>query len=137
MEDTKEYLGRGMKFPPQVDAVTGRFKQVSYEEDIKEAIYILLMTSKGERVMLPDFGCDIQKFIYDIPSSTYVSLLKIEILDALVKWEPRISNIEIEIDTAELSNAKVLIKLQYLVRTTNHSDNLVFPYYLEQGRVAE
>lgn len=133
MEGTKEFLGRGMKFPPQVDAVTGRFKQTSYEEDIKEAIYLILMTSKGERVMMSDFGCDLQNYIYDIPSSTYLNLLKIEILDALVKWEPRISEIEVEIDTKELINAKVIIKLKYLVRSTNDTDNLVFPYYLEQG----
>lgn len=133
MEEAKEFLGRGMKFPPQIDAVTGRFKASTYEEDIKEAIYLILMTAKGERVMMSDFGCDLQNFIYDIPSSTYLNLLKVEILDALAKWEPRIAETEVTIDTNELINGRVLIKLNYLIRSNNNADNLVFPYYLEQG----
>lgn len=131
--NSKAFLGRGMKFPPEVDAATGRFKMAYYEEDIREAIYIILMTQKGERVMLSDFGCNIQDYIYQLPNTTYLNLLKVEVLDALTKWEPRISDIVIEIDTKQLNDAKILLHITYVVKSTNSEENLVFPYYLNRG----
>lgn len=133
MKDAKAFLGKGIKFPPQVDSVTGKFKLSEYDEDIKEAIYIILMTQKGERAMLPDFGCNLQNYVYELPSSTYLNLLKVEIADALTKWEPRIINIEVDIDTRQMIDAKVIINISYVVRRTNGQDNLVFPYYLNEG----
>ncbi|MDF2615253.1 MAG: baseplate protein [Clostridia bacterium] len=131
--NTKAFLGRGMKFPPEVDAATGRFQMAYYEEDIKESIYIILMTQKGERVMLPDFGCNIQDYIYQLPNTTYMNLLKVEVLNALTKWEPRITDIMIEIDTKQLFDAKVIVNISYVIKSTNSADNLVFPYYLNKG----
>lgn len=133
MINTKAFLGRGMKFPPEVDPATGRFQMAYYEEDIKDSIYIILMTQKGERVMLPDFGCNIQDYIYQLPNTTYLNLLKVEVLNALTKWEPRIGDITIKIDTKELIDAKVLVNISYIVKSTNTEDNLVFPYYLNKG----
>lgn len=55
----KDFLGTGWKFPVEVDEITGRIKMSSYEEDIQEAIGIILKTRKGERMMRPDFGCEL------------------------------------------------------------------------------
>lgn len=131
--DTKAFLGRGMKFPPTIDTATGKFKMAYYEEDIKESIYIILMTQKGERVMLPEFGCNIQDYIYQLPNTTYLNLLKVEVLNALTKWEPRITQITIDIDISQLLDAKVIVSVSYVVKSTNSEDNLVFPYYLNKG----
>ncbi|MCD6482266.1 MAG: GPW/gp25 family protein, partial [Candidatus Izimaplasma sp.] len=57
------FLGTGWKFPIEVDSTTGRIKTVSYEDDIKESIFIILGTGKGERIMRPDFGSNINKYI--------------------------------------------------------------------------
>lgn len=131
MWEKKKFLGTGVKFPPQIDPVTGRFQMVSYEEDIKEAIYVILMTSKGERVMQPDFGCNLGEYVFELSNPTYMSLLKKEMIEALVKWEPRIDEIEIDINTTEIYNGKLQLNISYIVRATNNEDNLVFPYYLE------
>jgi hypothetical protein len=44
---SKGFLGTGFKFPIQVDPNTGRMRTSSHEEDIKEAIGIILNTRKG------------------------------------------------------------------------------------------
>lgn len=67
MEDSRAFLGRGFAFPPKVDPVTGKFRMTEGEEDIRQAIYIILMTRLKERAMLPDFGCNLQDYIFDLP----------------------------------------------------------------------
>ena len=42
----KEFLGKGMKFPPQINPATGRFVTVDGAQAIKESIYLILMTAK-------------------------------------------------------------------------------------------
>ena len=130
---SKGFLGTGFKFPIQVDPSTGRMKTSSHEEDIKEAIGIILNTRKGERVMNPDFGCGIHEFAFGTTDFTTLSLMRKEIIDALVMWEPRIDEIEVTIDDSQSEAGKVIINIYYVVRSTNNPFNLVFPYYINEG----
>ncbi|NLL17602.1 MAG: GPW/gp25 family protein [Clostridia bacterium] len=130
---SKGFLGTGFKFPIQVDPSTGRMKTSSHEEDIKEAIGIILNTRKGERVMNPDFGCGIHEFAFGTTDFTTLSLMRKEIIDALVMWEPRIDEIEVTIDDSQSEAGKVIINISYVVRSTNNPFNLVFPYYINEG----
>ena len=128
----KAFLGVWFKFPVQVDANTGRMATVSYEEDIQEAIRIILMTRKGERLRNPEFGCGIHDYAFESLDFTTVSTMKREIEIALVKWEPRIENIEVSIDT-DVGEGMIQIEIGYVVRSTNNPFNLVFPYYINEG----
>ena len=56
MDSSRAFLGKGFAFPPEVDPVTGHFRMAEGEEDIRQAIYIILMTRLKERAMLPEFG---------------------------------------------------------------------------------
>ncbi len=126
------FLGTGFKFPVQVDENTGRMATISYEEDIKEAIYIILMTKKGERLRNPDFGCGIHQYTFEVLDYTTVSAMKREVEYALVHWEPRIQEIRVKVDT-EQEEGMVLIEIGYVVRKTNNPFNLVFPFYMNEG----
>ena len=128
----KAFLGTGFKFPVQVDENTGRMATVSYEEDIREAIRIILMTRKGERLRNPDFGCGIHEYAFGTLDFTTVSAMKHEVERALVRWEPRIEEIEVKLDT-EQGEGMVLIEIGYVVRRTNNPFNLVFPFYINEG----
>jgi phage baseplate assembly protein W len=128
-----EFLGRGFAFPPRVDAAQGRFVMCEGEEDIKEALYILLMTRKGERVMLPDYGCSLQDHVFDLPDAASTGQLKREIIQAIVDWEPRVVDVVVDIDITDIRNGKLVIDVGYKVRDTNNPGNLVFPYYLYEG----
>ncbi|BEP29033.1 GPW/gp25 family protein [Helicovermis profundi] len=131
------FLGTGWKFPIEVDSTTGRIKSSSFEEDIRESIFIILGTRKGERIMRPEFGSNINKYIFDIPDTTTITLITQEIKDSLQEWEPRITDVEVNIKTDEIENEKLLIDIRYKVRRTNNLFNLVYPFYISEGTKLE
>lgn len=133
MENTKAFLGCGFSFPPQIDKATGRFVMCSAEEDIRQSIYLILMTKKRERAMMPEFGCDIHNYVFGLPDEASLSMVQSEILDALTKWEPRIINIHVGVDARQINQGKIVFDISYTVRATNNPNNLVFPYYLYEG----
>ncbi len=126
----KSFLGTGWKFPVQVDETTGRIMTSRYEEDIQEAIRLIVMTGKGERVMRPDFGCGLREYLFQGLDYETVTQMRAEIEEALTVWEPRITEIEADVVPDE---GKMFIHVSYVVRSTNNPFNLVFPYYLTEG----
>lgn len=132
-EDANAFLGRGFKFPVQADEVTGRMKTSSYEEDIKEAIYIILMTKKGERIMNPAFGCGAHDYAFDTMDYTTLSMVEREVREALTLWEPRITDLNVNLTIDESRDGCIIIDVDYVVRSTNNPYNLVFPFYLNEG----
>ena len=130
---SKSFLGTGFKFPVQVDPNTGRVRTSSEEEDIKEAIRIILGTQPGERPMAPKFGCSVNSFVFASMDYTSVMLLRREIEDSLVLWEPRIKNIDVEIERSPQDSGVLMIQINYVVRSTNNPYNLVYPFYINEG----
>lgn len=129
-----DFLGTGWKFPPQADYATGRIRTVSQEEDIAEAVMLILSTRKGERVMRPDFGCGIHKFVFAEMNYTEIKEMEREITDAITAWEPRVTEPEAEIGLERIQEGVVMISVTYTVRSTNNPYNLVFPYYINEGQ---
>ncbi|MDR2908437.1 MAG: GPW/gp25 family protein, partial [Oscillospiraceae bacterium] len=70
LDSTAEFLGRGWSFPPRVDPATGRFAVCSGEEDIRQSIWIILMTRLGERQMLPNFGSSLHNYVFELPDAS-------------------------------------------------------------------
>lgn len=133
MNSSKDFLGRGFAFPPRIDSATGQFVMAESEEDIRQSIYIILMTRMKERAMLPDFGCNLHEYIFEIPDSEFEVEIGNEIVEALTKYEPRIINVEVRVDTKNLTDGMIYLNIDYTVRATNNPNNLVFPYYLMEG----
>lgn len=128
----KEFLGRGWKFPLSLE-VDGQIAVSEYEEDIREAIGIILGTSRGERVMRPDFGCGIHDFVFEVLNTSTQTLITNSVKEALTQWEPRIQLIEVKVSTENINEGKLMINIDYRVRSTNNSFNLVYPFYLGGG----
>lgn len=132
-DNPESFLGCGFKFPVLVDEATGRFKMSSYEEDIREAILIILNTRPGERVMRPEFGCRIYDYLFESMSFSVLTSMSEAVREALVVWEPRIDDIEVDIDTERISDGIAEINIRYVVRKTNNPYNLVYPFYINEG----
>ena len=130
---TKEFLGVGWKFPVEVDKTTGRIKTSSYEEDIKESIRIIMMTRKGERMMMPEFGCGIQDCIFETMETSSLARMEQEIMHALIRWEPRIIEPRVHVEQDKNEEGRLNIYVNYVVRSTNNPYNLVYPYYINEG----
>jgi phage baseplate assembly protein W len=129
----KDFLGKGWKFPVQVDG-SGRITLSQFEEDIREAIRIILLTSKGERVMRPEFGAGLHDFVFETMSATNIGAIQSAIQDALIEWEPRIELLSVKVEPDSGEVGKLLIDVDYRVRANNTQFNLVFPFYVSQGQ---
>ena len=133
MINNPDFLGNGWSFPPNADPVTGRITMCTGEEDIKQSIKIILLTRLNERVMLPLFGCGMHNFIFEVTDDASIALFQNDIISALTIWEPRIINTNVDVDISKGFDGIVLLNISYTVRATNNPNNLVFPYYIDEG----
>ena len=129
----RAFLGAGMKFPPQIDPGTGRFAVSEREQSVRESVYLILMTSRGERWLEPNFGSQMASYAFMDTSPTMLRMLSDDLRDLLLTQEPRISDVDVEIDP-ETKNGCLLVSIRYTVAATNSQDNLVFPFYLNAAR---
>ena len=130
-ESHKAHLGVGWAFP--VKPADGRLVFARYEDDVEQAFQIILLTARGERVMLPDFGAGLRDYVFEPNSAPVRARIAETVRKALVDWEPRITLENVEV-TAGDENNLVLIHIDYVVRATNQFYNRVFPFYLLEGR---
>ena len=127
----KEFLGRGWKFPVKIGH-DGAFVLSEGNEDIRESILIILKTAKGERVMEPDFGCGIHDYVFEVVNSLTTVRMQEDIKKALLLYEPRIEVVQISNEYIE--SGILLFSIDYRVISTNSRYNLVYPYYISEGR---
>jgi phage baseplate assembly protein W len=129
---SEEFLGTGWSFPVDTDH-RGDVAASSAETDIRESIRIILGTAKGERLMRSEFGCDIHKHLFSAANPATLNLIERSVREALVRWEPRIDIESVDARTDDEEPNKVLIEIDYHVRTTNSLSNMVYPFYLTEG----
>ncbi len=126
----KKILGTGWQFPIALDR-GNTIALAQYEEKIRQSILIILSTAKGERVMRPDFGCDIHERVFGVIDASMLTLIRSDVEEALILWEPRIEVLSITLVTEALSEGRIDIQVEYKVRYTNTDYNMVYPFYLE------
>lgn len=135
----KEILGVGWNFPVRVDRRmeteasapyhgSGGIALSRHEQDIEQAMQIILGTSKGERRMRPTFGCDIHTLVYSPLNESTFNLMRHHVTEALEMWEPRIDVREILI-SPDQRNGRADIIVNYEVRATKDARTLVYPFY--------
>jgi phage baseplate assembly protein W len=124
-----EILGSGLAFPLQVDA-RGALSLAGGEDDIAQAIELILGTAPGEREMRPEFGCAVHDLVFDTIDAAMIGKLETAIRSALDRWEPRIEVDDLTFDLSAVADGQLLITISYRVRTTNNQRNLVYPFYV-------
>jgi len=135
-DNMARFLGVGWQFPVSIEdpnATKKRFAKAEYEESIKQSIWIILFTAKGERVMRPDFGCGIHELVFAPNDAATRGMAEHHVREALLLWEPRIEVIEVKATAAGAQDEELRISIDYRVRTTDSRFNLVYPFYLERG----
>jgi phage baseplate assembly protein W len=137
-EMTSEFLGVGWASPVQLDengqiALTLRRAdgKTYYEESVRQAIWMILGTARGERVMRPTFGCGIHDLVFATNSAGTAGRVATEMRQALIQWEPRIDIQNVTVTADNSAPNRLLIEIKYKVRATNNQFNLVYPFYLE------
>jgi hypothetical protein len=130
--NAKAFLGRGWGFPVALNG-DGQAAMVAHEDDIRQAIRLILETAHGERVMRPDFGAGLRALVFEPMNTTTMALVRHRVEQALVRWEPRIDVHEVRVTADQETAGMLLVEIRYEVRATNIFYNLVFPFYLQEG----
>jgi hypothetical protein len=138
----RPFLGTGWRFPvkpiadrdKQPHEKPGMIARAHYEEAVRQSIWIILGTAKGERVMRPDFGCEIYDLVFEINSAATAARVSHAVREALLFFEPRIDVIDVEVRPDE-DGTVMLISIDYEIRATDNVFNLVYPFYLERSSV--
>jgi uncharacterized protein len=132
MLNMTDFIGKGWRFPIKVNARGG----LSWSEGldrIQDAIWLIIKTGLGERVMRPQFGAGVDDYVFQPNSPAIREELAAAIKGALLQWEPRIDLEAVRVDPVPGEPSQVLASIEYTIRATNEMFNVVYPLYLEEG----
>lgn len=124
-----DILGKGFAFPLQVDSLGG-IRESMLAQKVQESILIILGTQHGERAMRPTFGCNLRSLAFAPNDAATASLARFYVEEGLTTWEPRIVLEEVMVEN-DNRNGRLLIKIDYRIKSTYESRNLVYPFYLQ------
>ena len=128
----QSFLGTGWGFPPTFDKNSKSVSLVSDEADIRSAIFLIMSTRAGERVMRREFGSDLGKMMFETLSTTHKAYMKSLVEEGLGLYEPRINVESVTVEQPDPGLGRVDIHIDYRIRATNTRDNLVYPFYLSE-----
>jgi phage baseplate assembly protein W len=128
-----DFLGRGWGFPPAFDKMTSTVVMVSDELDIQQSLQILLNTTIGERLLRPNYGCNMKAYLFDSLDHSKIGYIKDAVANAILKYEARIIVNALEMDISNIIDGYVFLEISYTIRVTNNRNNIVFPFYLNEG----
>lgn len=129
----RAFLGRGWTFPPTFRRNPARIGMLEEEADIVSSLEILLTTAPGERVMLPQYGCNLEELVFETLDTRMKTLMADKVESAILYHEPRIELERVRLDESREVEGVILIEIIYRVKATNSRFNFVFPYYKLEG----
>ena len=127
-QDTS-FLGTGWSFPPTFTKETAGVEMVSDVQDIEQSLQILLSTRPGERILQPDYGCSLDRLMFEPMDTSLKSYVEDVVKTAILYHEPRIDPSKVTIDTSNETEGWLNVIVEYTIRTTNSRYNFVYPFY--------
>lgn len=129
------FLGVGWGFPPSFSLIDAGVGMTAGEDDIRDSLRILFSTRPGERLMQPDYGCDLESMAFSTLTPQVEGEINEMLSRAILLWEPRIDLLDISLEEEPLEG-RLLITIDFLVRRTNTRSNLVYPFYLREATLS-
>ncbi len=129
---SSDFLGVGWAFPIGVDA-RGRIGLARQVTDIEQAIQMILLTPKGQRVMRPEFGCQIHELIFAPNDANTWGMAEYYVEEALRFWEPRIEVLNVTARPGDGQTERMDVHVDYRVKATLDKRTLVYPFYRIPG----
>jgi uncharacterized protein len=123
-----QWLGTGLRFPIRPDAITGALPRVGGMERIRQSIEQILDTEPGERIMLPDFGCGMRRYLMEPNTLNTRTAIAKDVELALARWEPRVRVSGVSV-TAGDEPELAWVSISYRRLSDLRQDNLVYPFY--------
>lgn len=133
MKTKESFLGRGWGFPPEFSKNTKSVLLTEDETDIEKSLEILLSTRPGERIMVPEYGCNLDELLFKPLNLTLKTFVADLIKTAILYHESRIDVEKVKIEQSSENDGILLISIDYLIRITNSRKNMVYPFYKTEG----
>jgi phage baseplate assembly protein W len=127
--ENRLYLGRGLAFPLHVNS-HGEIALASGDNDIEQAIHIILGTAPGERVMRPEFGCRAHELVFAPRDATTEGLMIYYVEQALGRWEPRIELEKVRIVNSPEPDGALIVEIEYRIKSTHDIRSIVYPFFI-------
>ncbi len=128
-----DFYGTGFLFPLSVDPATGRLAQVGDAAVVAQALRMLLRTAPGERVMRPEYGCDLRRYLFAPNTVATRRLIAEEITRAISAFENRVQLTSVDVTANEVEPAAVDIFVRYTLVRTGQPQTLADRFRLEGG----
>jgi uncharacterized protein len=129
MASEREFLGKGWRFPVAIN-LTGGISSSSFEENVRESIFVVLGTAPGERVKRPDFGCRIHDLMFAPNNDETAARAEYYCEEAIYKFEPRIASVKCKAYPNPDEPNRLDIRISYQIAGKSEKKNLVYPFYL-------
>lgn len=94
----------------------GRLETVAGEQTVRQALLVLLSTRPGERVMRPQYGCDLHRLVFEPNDETTAGIAIFHVRQAIERWEPRVEILELDAGPDPEDPGRLAIVLEYRVR---------------------
>jgi phage baseplate assembly protein W len=96
----------------------------SGELNVREAICVILRTRPGERIMRPDFGCGLDRYLFEPNSIATLRLIQEEVKLSIQRWEPRVTLNDIVVAVNPADARAVDITIYYTLVATQMPERL-------------
>ena len=126
-----KFLGTGWQTP--LAFAGGRLQTAGDGACVEQAIWAILETAPGERLMRPDFGCGIHDLVFAAPGPQLVGRIHAAVVDALARFEPRIELLGVDVVPDDGEPGLMRIEIDYRLRAASSRFSFVYPFYLEGG----
>ncbi len=133
MDLANDIIGRGWGFPPEFYDNGDDLRMVDGEQDIRESLYILLSTSLKERVMRPNYGCNLQDYLFEEADEALLKKVQTTVNDAILLHESRINLISVNTFFDENTDGLLIIDVTFSIVQTNSQLNMVYPFYITEA----
>jgi phage baseplate assembly protein W len=129
---TKKVYGFG--YPLPITPKKGYFAKQSGVTLVRNNLRQLLMTNKGERVMLPDYGTNLQTYLFEPLDKFTVQNIRDDILQAISKYAPGVSVTKLQVFPSNKVNLEGVQSLYVILNVqVEELDNQIIDVEVEIG----
>jgi phage baseplate assembly protein W len=129
---SNDLIGSGWRFPLGIGP-RGGIALASDVDELEQAMLLILSTPKRQRIMRPEFGCQIHDLLFAPINASTLAAAEHYVREALAWWEPRIEVVDVLAAPAAERNAAIQMSIRYTVKATNDERSLVYPFYTIPG----
>jgi phage baseplate assembly protein W len=123
--DLQKNIAIGVSLPFNAPGVF--YSTYTTKDQIKSNLVNLLLTSVGERVMNPNFGCELKRFVFEGINENNISDLKISINNSISLYIPEITVSSIDVISNKDSNL-IDITVSYILNISNNADQVTVQF---------